>query len=71
MRSVRGTKLLSVPVAGLCRAAYARIACVLDARGPLEFVAPWFLGEARRFRFPTTFAIFATATLERPQIGWA
>jgi hypothetical protein len=71
MRSVRGTKLWSVPVADLCRAAYAQITCVLDVRGAIEFIALWFLREARLSRFPTTFAVFATTTLEQLQIGRA
>jgi hypothetical protein len=69
MRSVEGSRFCSVLVPGLCRGAYAQTRCVLDIKDAIGFLTLWLLREAQLYRFQITFAVFATAALERPQLG--
>jgi len=70
MRSVQGASFWAVLVPGLCRGAYAQTTYVLDIKGVIiGYLALWLLREARLYRFLIPFAAFATAALERPQIG--
>jgi hypothetical protein len=70
MRSVQGARFWAVLVPGLCRGAYAQTTYVLDIKGVIiGYLALWLLREARLYRFLIPFAAFATAALERPQIG--
>ena len=69
MRSVQGARFWAVLVPGLCRGAYAQTTYVLDIKGVIEYLALWLLREARLYQFLIPFAAFATAALERPQIG--
>jgi hypothetical protein len=69
MRSVRGAGFWSVLVPGLCRGAHAQTARVLDIKDANRLLTLWPLREARLYRFLIALAVFATAALERPQIG--
>jgi hypothetical protein len=69
MRNVQGARLWAVLIPGLCRGAYAQTTYVLDIKGVIGYLALWLLREARLYRFLIPFAAFATAALERPQIG--
>jgi hypothetical protein len=70
MRSVQGARFWAVLVPGLCRGAYAQTTYVLDIKGVIiGYLALWLLREARLYRFLIPSAAFATAALERPQIG--
>ena len=69
MRSVQGARFWAVLVPGLCRGAYAQTTYVLDIKGVIVYLALWLLRETRLYRFLIPIVAFATAALERPQIG--